>query len=137
MDGTNTKTDSYPATITLGNLQHRVFPHTDSDVPTIPDASTTPDKPVNGETNPIKVAQDGSELTISIKANYWANLHYTINGSNQQNVPMVKDNSGSVSYAVKNLTPGTEIEYWVTYLMDSGKGAKNSQHSTYIVKKNE
>ncbi|CAH0543236.1 beta-1,3-glucanase family protein [Vibrio marisflavi] len=135
MDGTNTKTDSYPATITLGNLQHRVFPHTDSDVPTIPDASTTPDKPVNGETNPIKVAQDGSELTISIKANYWANLHYTINGSNQQNVPMVKDNSGSVSYAVKNLTPGTEIEYWVTYLMDSGKGAKNSQHSTYIVKK--
>ncbi|MDN4502573.1 di-heme oxidoredictase family protein [Alteromonadaceae bacterium BrNp21-10] len=78
------------------------------------------------------VVQD-SETSVYFYVNTlnWADVHFSINGGGQQNVRM-QIVGGMNIFNVANLTSGDQVQYWFTYLQDSG-GATDSPQAYFVV----
>jgi CxxC motif-containing protein (DUF1111 family)/beta-glucanase (GH16 family) len=115
---------------------------TDSDGDGINDSidlcpNTPIETPVNSAGCPIVLSTEGIEQTSNSNVTFyvnsidWADVHYTINGANQQNVRMVFSNGRNI----KNLTglsSGDVISYWFTYVQANGSVVGTSVKSHTI-----
>ncbi|OXM13408.1 hypothetical protein [Paenibacillus herberti] len=77
------------------------------------------------------VTKNGTSETITFTpttAAQYVDLHYLVNGAEQQNFRMTKSGA-SWTYKIPNLTTGQSLEIWFTY--EKGGPQYDSPHYTY------